>query len=59
MSNEFMFVSLFTISKFIINALVNLLIMLELDSNDLSLGFIRVLSSFRETIAIILRYSLQ
>ena len=36
-----MFVSLFTISKFIINALVNLLIMLELDSNDLSLGFLR------------------
>ena len=59
MSDEFMFVSLFTISKFIINALVNLLIMLKLDSNDLSLDFLRIFSNFRETIAIILRHSLQ
>ena len=59
MSNEFMFVSLFTISKFIINALVNLLIMLKLDSNDLSLDFLRIFSNFIETIAIILRHSLQ
>ena len=32
--------------------------MLRLDSNDLSLGFPRVLGSFRETIAIILRHLL-
>ena len=55
-----MFVSLFTISKkIIINALVNLLIMLKLDSNDLSLDFLRIFSNCREPIAIILRHSLQ
>ena len=32
--------------------------MLRLGSNDLSLGFPRVLGSFRETIAIILRHLL-
>ena len=55
-----MFVSLFTIfKKIIINALVNLLIMLKLGSNDLRLDFLRIFSKFRETIAIILRHSLQ